>query len=139
MAAPYPNELRQRAVNSYESGEGTQEEIAERFCICRRTLVQWLRRKANTGEVGPEPPGGGNYSPVDMKVLQALVQKRPDATSFEIAAAYNRKVARNFRVHRSSILRALERAGFVFKKNGFVQRSKIDQMSNQNVESLSDR
>jgi transposase len=72
----------------------------------------------------PQPPGGGNPSPVDLKVLENIVAERPDATSHEITASYNRRVARGSRVHRSSIVRALERCGFVFKKNGIVRRSR---------------
>jgi transposase len=126
---PYPPELRQRVVNAYQSGEGTQEEIAERFSICRGTLVQWLRLKMSTGSLEPLAPGGGNCSSVDMNILRAVIAERPDATSFEITANYNRRVKRKSRVHRSSILRAFDRAGFVFKKNASVLWSKTDPMS----------
>jgi len=57
-------------------------------------------------------------------MLAALVAERADVTTHELAATYNRRVHRSARVHRSSILRALRRAGYVFKKNAFVLQSK---------------
>ncbi len=65
----------------------------------------------------PVPKGGGWYSPVDIGLLHRLVRERPDRTTDEVTRAYNRVAAPEARVHRSSILRALHRSGFVFKKN----------------------
>lgn len=42
MSAPLSLDLRQRATQSYLNGEGTQKEIAQRFCISVRTLSTWL-------------------------------------------------------------------------------------------------
>jgi transposase len=83
----------------------------------------------------PQPPGGGNPSPVDLKVLENIVAERPDATSHEITASYHRRVACGLRVHRSSIVRALERSGFVFKKNEIVRWSRTGPMSKRSGES----
>jgi transposase len=73
----------------------------------------------------PAPKGGGWYSPVDIGLLHRLVRERPDQTTEEVRRAYNRRVAPEVRVHRSSILRALQRTGFVFKKNDRGQRNWI--------------
>jgi hypothetical protein len=45
-------DLRERAVDAYENGEGTYQEIADRFCIGRTTLCDMVRmsRYANTLE-----------------------------------------------------------------------------------------
>jgi transposase len=103
-------------------------EIGDRFSVAERTIFTWVKRKRETGEVGPRARGGGNPARVDDAVLRRLIEVTPDATSWELAACYNRKVGRVGRIHRSSILRALTRNGYVHKKNGFVRRSKIGPM-----------
>ena len=124
MPAPYPVELRERAVSAYESGAGTYPEVAASFGITSRVLQSWVRLHRETKSVAPKPRGGGNHSQVDSALLVALVAERADVTTHELSATYNRRVQRSARVHRSSILRALRRAGYVFKKNGFVLQSK---------------
>lgn len=85
-------DLRERAVNAYENGEGTYQEIADRFCIGRTTLCDLVRlaRYANT----LEPLQGRRRT--DHRIddagrerLLALVQASPDATLAELTDAYN--------------------------------------------------
>jgi hypothetical protein len=68
---------------------------------------------------------GGWTSPVDVPLLQATIAARPDRTTDELTRAYNAQATRSARVHRSSILRALQRLGYVFKKNGRGRSSSI--------------
>ena len=118
MPNPYPIELRERAVRAYEDSTDTYVEVAARFVIAVSTLCEWVRQARDRGNVMPAPRGGGWYSPVDIGLLHRLVRERPDQTTEEVTRAYNRRAAPEARVHRSSILRALQRTGFVFKKNG---------------------
>jgi transposase len=117
MPNPYPIELRERAVRAYEDSTDTYVEVAARFGIAVSTLCVWIRQSRDTGSVMPAPKGGGWYSPVDIGLLHRLIRERPDQTTEEVTRAYNRRAALEARVHRSSILRALQRTGFVFKKN----------------------
>jgi transposase len=125
MPKPISNELRERASAAYEAGGENYETIAVQFGVSRRSLQRWVERRRELGSVAPQPPGGGNFSPVDMKVLHDVVCVRPDATSYELTAQYNRCVSKKKRVHRSSIVRAIDRAGYVFKKSDYGRRSKI--------------
>ena len=118
MPNPYPIELRERAVRAYEDSTDTYVEVAARFAIAVSTLCLWVRQARDTGSVMSAPKGGGWYSPVDIGLLHRLVRERPDQTTDELRRAYNQRAAPEARVHRSSILRALQRTGFVFKKNG---------------------
>ena len=117
MPNPLPAELRERAVGAYETGTDAHTVVAERFGLNPWTLLRWIVRRRETGSVAPLPKGGGRVSPVDVAVLETVVREAPDATTDELTRAYNRRVARPRRVHRSSILRALHRRGYVFKKN----------------------
>lgn len=117
MPNPYPIELRERAVRAYETGEDSHTAVAERFSLNPWTLLRWIVRRRQTGSVAPLAKSGGRSSPVDIKLLEQLVRDTPDATTEELTGAYNQLVDRARRVHRSSILRALHRRGYVFKKN----------------------
>jgi transposase len=118
MPNPYPTELRERAVRTYESGSDTYQMVATDFSVSEATLQRWVRRQRTTGTVDPLIKCGGWTSPVDVPLLQAVIAARPDRTTEELTRAYNARAARPARVHRSSILRALQRLGYVFKKNG---------------------
>lgn len=123
MPNPFPIELRERAVQADEAGEDAQTVVAERFSLNPWTLLRWIVRQRETGTVAPRAERGGRASPVDLDVLQAVVRQTPDATSEESTRVYNRRVARAHRVHRSSILRVLHRAGYVFKKTAAARRT----------------
>ena len=123
MPNPYPRELRERAVRAYESRTDPYADVAARFAIGPATLLRWVQRQRETGTLDPLAKAGGWASPVDVSVLHALIDERPDQTCAELTRAYNR-VAPHGRVHRSSIWRALRRTGYVFKKNARARRSK---------------
>ena len=124
MPNPYPTALRERAVRAYEGSAETYAEVATRFSIHINTLVRWVQRHRDRQTVLPAPRGGGWYSPVDLQLLQALLQEQPDRTTEELTRAYNQRAAPEAQVHRSSVLRALQRSGYVFKKNARGPRSK---------------
>jgi transposase len=126
MPNPYPTALRERAVRAYENSTDTYAEVATRFEIGLNTLLRWVQRARSTGEVAPFDKGGGWRSPVNLAVLHRLVAERPDRTTDELTRAYNRDVAPGARVHRSSVLRALRRTGYVFKKNDRDRRNRIE-------------
>lgn len=125
MPNPYPTELRERAVRVYEASDETYREVAERFAVGEATLQRWVRRQRETGVLDPLAKAGGWASPVDLGALHVLVRERPDRTTNELTRVYNGRVAPKARVHRSSILRALQRTGYVFKKNARGRRSTI--------------
>ncbi len=83
-----PIELRERAVEAYRQGEGSQRAIAKRFKIARQTLVLWLElEEKNDGDLRPRKPGG-NRSKLDEEDrhrLRQLVQDNKDATEQELA------------------------------------------------------
>ena len=91
-------------------------EVAERFAIGEATVQRWVRRQRETGLLDPLAKGGGWVSPVDVALLHRLVQDRPDRTTDELIRVYNRQAAPEARVHRSSILRALQRTDTCLKK-----------------------
>ena len=124
MPNPYPTARRERAVRAYEGSAETYAEVAARFSIHINTLVRWVQGARDRGTVLPAPRGGGWYSPVDLQLLHALIKERPDRTTEELTRVYNQRAAPEAQVHRSSVLRALQRTGYVFKKNARDRPSK---------------
>jgi transposase len=129
MPNPFPTELRERAVRAYVEGDQSCEAVAQQLSLNAWTLLRWVVRQRDTGTVEPLPKGGGWRSPVDLEVLHAVVKATPDATTDELTRAYNAQVEPARRVHRSSILRALHREGYVFKKNGRGRPNEIGRTS----------
>ena len=129
MPNPIAIDLRERAVRAYETGHASHVAVAERFGVNPWSLLRWVARGRETGSVAPLPRGGGWTSPVERPVLEAVVQDTPDATTAELTRTYNRRVDLARRVHRSSILRALRRWGYVFKKNVRGPQSRTGLMS----------
>lgn len=125
MPNPYPTALRERAVRAYEDSTARYTDVAAGFGISLATLVRWVQRARETGSLVPMAKAGGWRSPIDLSVLHRLVQEKPDQTTDELTRAYNREAAAAGRVHRSSILRALQRSGYVFKKNARGPRNTI--------------
>jgi transposase len=92
-----------------------------------------VQRARATGTVTAFDKRGGWQSPVDLPVLHRLVQEKPDRPTDELTRAYNRAVVAEARVHRSSVLRALQRTGYVFKKNERDRRNRIVPASKPNA------
>lgn len=107
---------------AYEAGEGSYDEIAERFGVGSRTLTRWVRRYREDDELEARPKRGGWRSPIVAKLLHRVVAAEPDASAQELTNAYNELAPTP--VSRSAFLRALDREGYVFKKNAGVRRSK---------------
>ena len=133
MPNPYPTVLRERAVRAYEGGTDRYTDVAITFGISLATLVRWVQRSRETGVLDPLDKGGGWLSPVDLPLLHRLVAEKPDRTTHELTRAYNRVAPCAARVHRSSILRALQRTGYVFKKNDRARRNTIVPPSRPNA------
>src|SRR6476620_11103409 len=87
MPNPFPIELRERAVRAYESGEDSHTAVAERFSLNPWTLLRWILRHRETGTVAPLAKSGGRTSPVDLALLETIVQDTRDATTDELTRA----------------------------------------------------
>ena len=75
-------EVRQRAIEAYRSGKGTQQQIADMFGISLRTFARWWEQYQHHGQLAPQPRGH-NPPALDGKEMQALdrlIRKRPDLT-----------------------------------------------------------
>jgi transposase len=114
------SEVRQRAITAYESGKGTQAQVAELYGVDISTFQRWLQRYRENGGTAPlarghNPPALDNTK---MKQLDKLVGQTPDVTLAELREALD--------VHCSlvAIHNALKRLGYRYKKNAAGQRTR---------------
>lgn len=89
MPSPLSIDLRKRAIEAYERGEGTQVEIAGRFGVGEATIRRWWRLKRESG--GLEPNTDFRYGPEPLlneealEVLHDILVEKPDAILEELA------------------------------------------------------
>lgn len=114
MAAPYSADLRQRIVDAYQNGEGSQEELAEQFSVAPNTVLNYLNLQRSQGSVKPRPHGGGRPPRIEGRALQELLEQKNDSTLKELVEEYERRY--RVRVHLSTMARAIERLRFTRKK-----------------------
>lgn len=110
MSTAYSLDLREKAVSAYENGEGTQEEIASRFSIGRRTLQEWLVLKKETNSIEPkEYIYCGRLPIINEKgslFVKKLIEEKPDILIAEICSLYKKKF--KIEVAQSMVSRALK-------------------------------
>ena len=117
MAEAHPVALRERVVKAYEAGQGSYPTIAARFQVGVASVRRWVGQFRDVDHVLPLKKRGGTRSDVSVKELEEILDKHPDANAGELTSAYNVGRRGKARRHASSITRALNRAGYVVKKN----------------------
>lgn len=118
MPKPLSIELRERAIEAYERGEGTQVEIAGRFGVGEATIRRWWRLRRESGSLepntdfrpGPEP----SLNDEAIEVLHDILVENPDAILEELAEELAKRTG--IRVSISTISRTCIRLGWSRKK-----------------------
>lgn len=91
-SSEHSTDLRRRIVQAYQDGEGTQQQIAARFKVGKRTVARLWAHFQRTGSVAPLPHGGGTpprFGKDELHVLQKIVEKRADATLGALSALFD--------------------------------------------------
>jgi transposase len=118
MPAPYSLDLRHKAILAYENGEGTQQEIAERFLISVATFHGWLVLRRETGDVKPkEYIYRGRMSIIDGErifFIKELIEIKPDILISEIRRVYKKRF--KVGVSQSMVSRAFKKLNLHRKK-----------------------
>jgi transposase len=113
-------DVRARALEAYESGNGTQAEIAKFYRVDISTFQRWLQRYRQTGRAAPLPRGHNPPALSEKQVLELkrLVEKMPDATLEQLREDLG--VACSL----VAIHNTLKRLKYRFKKNSAGQRTR---------------
>lgn len=128
MAKALPVELRERVVQGVEEKELSIAAAADLYAVGTATVKRWLARARATGSVEPSAMGGMRVVLIALSEEQRvvdLVERMPDATVEELAAAYTEQYGTV--LSRSSMTRALKRFGITRKKkaSGLPRRRRL--------------
>ena len=114
------SDIRKRALDAYQTGDYTQKEVAAIFQVSPRTFQRWLKKYQEHGSTDPDKRGHrvAVYRGADLRRLDRLIEKNPDATLEELRALTGKSCSL------MSVQRAVVRLGYSLKKNAVGQRTK---------------
>ena len=113
-------DLRERIVAAYDRGDGTREQIADRYDVSLGMVKKLLQQRRRTGDIGPRHHHSGRKPKITAKhekQLKRLIGERPDMTLEELRAAIDLDCTV------PAIFYALERMGLSLKKRRSALRS----------------
>ena len=82
----YSTDLRERAIESVESGEYNIPQAARRYKVSEPSLERWLAKYRKTGNCAPRPHAGGPTRKLATAeaAIRAAGKAQPDATLEEL-------------------------------------------------------
>ena len=113
---PLSLDLRQRIVDAYQRGEGTQRALALRFDVGAATVERLLRQWRQTGALTPRTSPGRTplLSTEEREIVRAWISEMPDLTQSELAERFEEHTGR--RVSRRTMGRMRQSLGLTRKK-----------------------
>jgi transposase len=111
---PISMDLRKRIVEAYDAGEGTRQEIAERFKVSVHMVKKLLSQRRKLGSLDPQVHRCGRkplFEQQDYVWLQKAVAKQPDITLEELRGKISKPCCH------MTIFRALRQLKASYKKN----------------------
>lgn len=118
MPNPLSVDLRQRAVDAYQAGEGTIKEIASRFNVSPASLGRWLKLFRETGSLQPLPHSGGiahkKILDEHVQALKLWLKHEPDLYLYEMADKIKEEF--DITIDPSQLCRILQREQLSLKK-----------------------
>jgi transposase len=83
-------DLRERIVAAYDRGEGTREQVADRYNVSLGMVKKLLQQRRRTGDIAPRHRFSGRKPKITAKHqehLKRLVGEAPDMTLAELREA----------------------------------------------------
>jgi transposase len=121
-------DLRQRILSAYDAGEGTRQEIADRFCVSLGMVKKLLSQRKRTGDIAPRHKYSGRkpyFTQEHRLQMKALIDSQPDITLWEI----RERLALDCTL--PAIHYVLKDMGMSFKKNASRQRARARRCENR--------
>jgi len=118
MPAPLSLDLRQRVFLAYQTKEGSQRQLANRFKVSLSFIRDLARRYRETGTIEPKPHGGGAVTKLETKhlpIIKTLVDNQPDALLEELCERFTEQTT--VQVSTSTMQRAVQSLKLSVKKN----------------------
>ena len=121
-------DLRQRILSSYDAGEGTRQDIADRFCVSLGMVKKLLSQRKRTGDIAPRHSYSGRkpyFTQEHRQEMKALIAQQPDITLWEIQEQLQLDCTL------PAIHYVLKDMGISFKKNASRQRARARRCENR--------
>lgn len=121
----YSIDLRQKIIEAYHSQPISQRQLALQFGIALSFLQKLLKQYRQTGDIAPQPHGGGGQlklSPEQLETLAELIEANNDATLEELCQMLEEKIG--VRVSRATMGRMTQRLNMTVKKKRSVPQKK---------------
>lgn len=115
-------DLRERILSSYDSGEGTRDEIANRFRVSLGMVKKLLQQRRRTGDIAPRHHFAGRKPMIvaaHQSQLRALLARKSDLTLKELRTAMELKCSVQ------AIHVVLGKMGLTYKKRHSAPASRI--------------
>lgn len=112
MAAPYSEDMRQKAIAAVKRGEG-KTNVSKMFGISRNTLDLWLKREAETGDCRAirNYQQGCRHKISDWERFRAFIKQYGGKTQAQLAVLWGDGVTQQ------NISRAMQKLG-ISRKSG---------------------
>ena len=126
MTAIASPEVRQRAIEAYRSGQGTQEQIAKAFGVSYHGFRKWLSAYETEGRLAPAPRGHNpaKFQGELLDEFDEFVAGHRDATLEDIREYFSGRVECSV----VTIHKTLGRLGWRLKKRRYIRVSKTATM-----------
>lgn len=118
MGRPYGDDLRRKFLSAYDEGEGTLEELAERFVVSVGWAKKISAQRNLTGQAERVPHRAGrkpHAGPEAQQQVRAWIAAKPDLTLAEIQGKLRSQAAVGLSI--PQIWRLLRRMGLRLKKS----------------------
>jgi len=115
---PYSQDLRQKIIEAYYNQEGSQRQIAQRFCVSLSFIQNLLKRYRNSGTLDPRPHGGGQSSklnPDQMRLLAQLVRENQSLTLEQLC--HKLELAIGVKISRATMGRIIKKLNLSNNRN----------------------
>lgn len=118
--ATLSNDLRERIVAAYDRGDGTRQQVADRYNVSLGMVKKLLQQRRRTGDIASRHHCSGRKPKITVKhqrQLKRLLRKRPDLTLAELREAISVECTL------PAIHYALGRMGLSLKKSRYALRN----------------
>jgi len=137
MGRPYGDDLRRKLLSAYDEGEGTLEELAERFLVSVGWAKKISAQRNRTGQTERVPHRAGrkpHAGPEAQQQVRAWIKAKPDLTLAEIQGKLHSQVTVTLSI--PQIWHLLRRMGLRLKKSHSTPASATARSTDSGVQNL---
>jgi transposase len=116
MGKPYSMDLHERAVRAVERGGMSRQEAARRFGVAASTVINWVRRRRETGSLAPGQMGGHKPKALRGEHRNWLLRRTREG-DFTLRGLVAELAGRGLKVDYRSVWEFVHAEQLSFKKN----------------------